>query len=108
MIKEALPDSIVCTDIALDPYSSMGHNGIVEDGRILNDETIEQLCKQSIMQARAGADVVAPSDMMDGRVGAIRDALDAEGLSTVSILASTAKYASAYYGPFRDALDSHP
>jgi len=108
MLKEALPDSIVCTDVALDPYSSKGHDGIVEDGRILNDETIEQLCKQSVMQARAGADVVAPSDMMDGRVGAIRDALDAEGFSMVSILAYTAKYASSYYGPFRDALDSHP
>ena len=108
MLKEALPDSIVCTDVALDPYSSMGHDGIVEDGRILNDETIEQLCKQSVMQARAGCDVVAPSDMMDGRVGAIRDALDAEGFADVSILAYTAKYASAYYGPFRDALDSHP
>ena len=108
MLKEALPDSIVCTDVALDPYSSMGHDGIVEDGRILNDETIEQLCKQSVCQARAGCDVVAPSDMMDGRVGAIRDALDAEGFADVSILAYTAKYASAYYGPFRDALDSHP
>lgn len=75
MLKEALPDSIVCTDVALDPYSSMGHDGIVEEGKILNDDTIEQLCKQVICQARAGADVVAPSDMMDGRVGAIRDAL---------------------------------
>jgi porphobilinogen synthase len=108
MLKEALPDSIVCTDIALDPYSSMGHDGIVEDGKILNDDTIEQLCKQAICQARAGSDVVAPSDMMDGRIGAIRDALDAEGFTDVSILAYTAKYASAYYGPFRDALDSHP
>merc|ERR1719231_81275 len=75
---------------------------------IMNDETIEQLCKQSLMQARAGCDVVAPSDMMDGRVGAIRDALDSEGHTGVSIMAYTAKYASAYYGPFRDALDSHP
>ena len=108
MLKEALPDSIVCTDVALDPYSSMGHDGIVEDGRILNDETIEQLCKQSVCQARAGCDVVAPSDMMDGRVGAIREALDADGFTDVSILAYTAKYASSYYGPFRDALDSHP
>jgi porphobilinogen synthase len=108
MLKEALPDSIVCTDIALDPYSSMGHDGIVEDGKILNDETIEQLCKQAICQAQAGSDIVAPSDMMDGRIGAIRDALDAAGFSDVSILAYTAKYASAYYGPFRDALDSHP
>jgi porphobilinogen synthase len=108
MLKEALPDSIICTDIALDPYSSMGHDGIVEDGKILNDDTIEQLCKQAICQARAGSDIVAPSDMMDGRVGAIRDALDAAGFPNVSILAYTAKYASAYYGPFRDALDSHP
>ena len=108
MLKEALPESIVCTDVALDPYSSMGHDGIVEDGKILNDGTIEQLCKQVVCQARAGADIVAPSDMMDGRVGAIRDALDAEGFTDVSILAYTAKYASAYYGPFRDALDSHP
>ena len=108
MLKEALPDSIVCTDVALDPYSSKGHDGIVEDGKILNDDTIEQLCKQSVMQARAGSDVVAPSDMMDGRVGAIREALDASGFTDVSILAYTAKYASSYYGPFRDALDSHP
>ena len=108
MLKNALPDSIVCTDVALDPYSSKGHDGIVEDGKILNDDTIEQLCKQSVMQARAGSDVVAPSDMMDGRVGAIRDALDASGFTDVSILAYTAKYASSYYGPFRDALDSHP
>jgi len=108
MLKTALPDSIVCTDVALDPYSSMGHDGIVEEGKILNDETIEQLCKQSLMQARAGSDVIAPSDMMDGRIGAIRDALDSEGFTDVSIMAYTAKYASAYYGPFRDALDSHP
>jgi len=108
MLKDALPDSIVCTDVALDPYSSKGHDGIVEDGKIVNDRTIEQLCKQSVMQAKAGSDIVAPSDMMDGRVGAIRDALDSEGFTEVSILAYTAKYASAYYGPFRDALDSHP
>lgn len=108
MIKEAYPDSVVCTDVALDPYSDQGHDGIVENGKILNDETINQLCKQVICQARAGADVVAPSDMMDGRVKAIRDALDSEGFTNVSILSYTAKYASAYYGPFRDALDSHP
>ncbi|CAM9541221.1 unnamed protein product [Chrysoparadoxa australica] len=108
MIKEAYPDSIVCTDVALDPYSDQGHDGVVKDGKILNDETIMQLCKQVVCQARAGSDVVAPSDMMDGRVGAIRDALDSEGFTDVSILAYTAKYASAYYGPFRDALDSHP
>jgi len=108
MIKEAYPESVVCTDVALDPYSDQGHDGIVEDGKILNDVTIHQLCKQAVSQARAGADMVAPSDMMDGRVGAIRDALDSEGFTDVSILAYTAKYASAYYGPFRDALDSHP
>jgi len=108
MIKEAYPESIVCTDVALDPYSDQGHDGAVEDGKILNDVTITQLCKQAVCQARAGSDVVAPSDMMDGRVGAIRDALDSEGFTDVSILAYTAKYASAYYGPFRDALDSHP
>jgi len=108
MIKEKYPDSIVVTDVALDPYSDQGHDGVVEDGKILNDVTINQLCKQAVCQAKAGADIVAPSDMMDGRVGALRDALDAEGFTDVSILAYTAKYASAYYGPFRDALDSHP
>jgi porphobilinogen synthase len=95
--------------VALDPYSSAGHDGLVSpDGRILNDETVELLCKQALCQARAGADVIAPSDMMDGRVAAIRDALDGEGFTEVSILSYTAKYASAFYGPFRDALDSAP
>jgi len=108
MIKEKYPESIVVTDVALDPYSDQGHDGVVEDGKILNDVTINQLCKQVICQAEAGADIVAPSDMMDGRVKAIRDALDSEGFTDVSILSYTAKYASAYYGPFRDALDSHP
>ncbi len=108
MIKSKYPDVIVATDVALDPYSSQGHDGVVKDGKILNDITIEQLQKQAVMQARVGSDIVAPSDMMDGRVGAIRDALDAEGFTDVSILAYTAKYASAFYGPFRDALDSHP
>ena len=89
-------------------FSNQGHDGVVEDGKILNDVTINQLCKQVVCQARAAADIVAPSDMMDGRVGAIRDALDSEGFTDVSILSYTAKYASAYYGPFRDALDSHP
>lgn len=108
-LKERWPELVVVTDVALDPYSSDGHDGIVApDGRILNDETVEVLCKQAICQARAGADVIAPSDMMDGRVGAIRDALDDEGFSEVSILAYTAKYASAFYGPFREALDSAP
>lgn len=108
MIKEKYPEAVVVTDVALDPYSDQGHDGVVEDGKILNDVTINQLCKQVICQARAGADIVAPSDMMDGRVKAIRDALDSEGFTDVSILSYTAKYASAYYGPFRDALDSHP
>ncbi|GAB5031923.1 delta-aminolevulinic acid dehydratase [Nannochloropsis oceanica] len=108
MIKESFPEATVMTDVALDPYSDQGHDGIVLNGKIINDETIEQLCKQAICQARAGADIVAPSDMMDGRVGALRRALDSEGFTDVSIMAYTAKYASAYYGPFRDALDSHP
>jgi len=108
-LKDRWPDLMLVTDVALDPYSSAGHDGIVAaDGRILNDETVEVLCKQAVSQARAGADVIAPSDMMDGRVGAIRDALDAEGFTEVSILAYTAKYASGFYGPFRDALDSAP
>ena len=108
-LKERWPDLCVVTDVALDPYSSMGHDGLVsEDGRILNDETVEVLCKQALSQARAGADIIAPSDMMDGRVAAIRDALDGEGFTEVSILSYTAKYASAFYGPFRDALDSAP
>jgi porphobilinogen synthase len=107
-LKAALPDLMVVTDVALDPYNCDGHDGIVRDGIILNDETIEVLCKQAVAQAQAGADIVAPSDMMDGRVAAIRDALDAAEFSHVSILAYTAKYASAFYGPFRDALDSAP
>jgi porphobilinogen synthase len=103
----------VITDVALDPYNSDGHDGIVKknaDGSlvILNDETVEVLCRQALCHARAGADIVAPSDMMDGRVGAIREALDAEGFTDVSILSYTAKYASALYGPFRGALDSAP
>jgi len=107
-IKQAVPDILVITDVALDPYSSEGHDGIVQDGKILNDETVAVLVKQAIVQAEAGADFVAPSDMMDGRVGAIRRALDAEGWINVGILAYSAKYSSAYYGPFRDALDSAP
>jgi len=108
MIKDKFPDVLIVTDVALDPYSSMGHDGVVVNKEIVNDLSIMQLQKQAIMHARAGADIVAPSDMMDGRIGAIRDALDSEGYTSVSILAYTAKYASAYYGPFRDALDSHP
>ena len=109
LLKDAFPDLEVYTDVALDPYNSDGHDGIVrDDGVILNDETIEYLCRQAVSQAEAGADVVSPSDMMDGRVGAIRRALDREGHTHVSIMAYTAKYASAYYGPFRDALASAP
>ncbi|MCA8913082.1 MAG: porphobilinogen synthase, partial [Planctomycetes bacterium] len=107
-IKETTPGVAVVTDVALDPYNSDGHDGIVQDGVILNDATVEVLCKQAVTQAQAGADIIAPSDMMDGRVGAIRDALDEEGFQDVAILAYTAKYASAYYGPFRGALDSAP
>jgi porphobilinogen synthase len=108
-IKAAWPTLTVITDVALDPYNSDGHDGIVApDGRILNDESVEALCKQALAHARAGADVVAPSDMMDGRIGAIREALDAEGFTDVSILSYCAKYASSFYGPFRDALDSAP
>ena len=107
-IKQAVPQMLVITDVALDPYSSEGHDGIVKDGQILNDETVAVLVKQALVQAEAGADFVAPSDMMDGRVGAIRQALDGSGWINVGILAYSAKYASAYYGPFRDALDSAP
>lgn len=107
-IKQAVPDLFVMTDVALDPYSSAGHDGIVQNGQILNDETVAVLVKQALAQAEAGADFVAPSDMMDGRIGAIRQALDAAGWIHVGILAYSAKYASAYYGPFRDALDSAP
>lgn len=115
-IKSRYPNVAVWTDVALDPYSDQGHDGMVSSdncgdggkGRILNDETIEQLCRQAVCQARAGADMIAPSDMMDGRVGAIRDALDSHGFTDASIVSYTAKYASAFYGPFRDALDSAP
>ena len=108
-IKQEVPDIMIVTDVALDPFSSKGHDGIVSDaGEILNDETVEVLVKQSISHAEAGADIVAPSDMMDGRIGAIRQGLDEAGYTSVSILAYSAKYASAYYGPFRDALESAP
>ncbi len=107
-IKQEIPEITVITDVALDPFSTYGHDGIVEDGTILNDETVEVLVKQAVSQAAAGADIVAPSDMMDGRVGAIRQGLDAAGYFDVGILAYSAKYASAYYGPFRDALESAP
>ncbi|TKY74254.1 Delta-aminolevulinic acid dehydratase [Spatholobus suberectus] len=109
LLKDKYPDLVIYTDVALDPYSSDGHDGIVrEDGVIMNDETVHQLCKQAVAQAQAGADVVSPSDMMDGRVGAMRAALDAEGFQHVSLMSYTAKYASSFYGPFREALDSNP
>ncbi|MGL6339837.1 MAG: porphobilinogen synthase [Waterburya sp.] len=107
-IKQEIPEITVMTDVALDPFSTYGHDGIVQDGKILNDETVEVLIKMAVSQAEAGADMVAPSDMMDGRVGAIRQGLDAAGYLDVGILAYSAKYASAYYGPFRDALESAP
>ena len=107
-LKAAYPELVVMTDVALDPYNIDGHDGIVENGEILNDETVEVLCQQAVSQAEAGADIVAPSDMMDGRVAALRAALDAAGYEKVSICSYTAKYASAYYGPFRGALGSAP
>ena len=108
-IKQAVPDIVVITDVALDPFSIHGHDGIVDDnGVILNDPTVEILVKMAVSQAEAGTDIVAPSDMMDGRVGYIRNVLDQAGYTQVSIMSYTAKYASAFYGPFRDALDSAP
>lgn len=107
-LKSALPQLTVITDVAMDPYSTDGHDGLVKNGRILNDETLPILAEMALCQAGAGADWIAPSDMMDGRVGYIRRALDKNGFSDRSILAYTAKYASAFYGPFRDALDSAP
>ena len=103
-IKDAVPDLAIMTDIALDPYNINGHDGYVRDGEILNDETVEALVKMALAQAEAGADILGPSDMMDGRIGAIRTALEAEGHRNVTILSYTAKYASAFYGPFRDAV----
>jgi porphobilinogen synthase len=107
-LKAEYPELVVVTDVALDPYNSDGHDGVVREGEIVNDETVEILVKQAICHAKAGADIVSPSDMMDGRVGAIRAGLDDAGYSDVNILSYTAKYASAYYGPFRGALDSAP
>lgn len=107
-IKEAVPDMLVMTDVALDPYSIYGHDGIVQDGKIVNDETIDILAEISISHARAGADFVAPSDMMDGRILTIRQALEDEGYVDTGIMSYSVKYASAFYGPFRDALDSAP
>ncbi|MEF8865178.1 MAG: porphobilinogen synthase [Salinibacter sp.] len=107
-LKEAVPELMVITDTALDPYNSDGHDGIVRGGTIRNDATIDVMREMAVLHAEAGADIVAPSDMMDGRVGALRNALDAAGHTDVAILSYTAKYSSNYYGPFRDALDSAP
>lgn len=107
-VKKYFPEACVITDVAMDPYSSDGHDGIVENGEILNDETLEILGKMALAHARAGADIVAPSDMMDGRIGYIRKLLDNNGYTSVSLMSYTAKYASAFYGPFRDALNSAP
>lgn len=109
-VKNALPDLLVMTDVALDPYSSDGHDGLVDPktGEILNDQTLEVLAKMSIVQAQSGSDILGPSDMMDGRIGYIRDALDEENLINTAIMSYAAKYASGFYGPFRDALNSAP
>ena len=107
-IKKQHPDLFVMTDVAMDPYSSYGHDGIVEDGEIVNDPSVEVLAEMAVSHAKAGADMVAPSDMMDGRIGEMRKALDEAGFMTTGIMAYSAKYASAFYGPFRDALNSAP
>ncbi len=107
-IKERFPQILLMSDVAMDPYSSDGHDGLVKDGKIINDDTLPILARMSVAQAQAGIDIIGPSDMMDGRVGYIRGALDQVGYTDVSIMAYTAKYASAFYGPFRDALDSAP
>ncbi|RDY59936.1 porphobilinogen synthase [Flagellimonas nanhaiensis] len=107
-VKNACPEMLVMTDVALDPFSSYGHDGIVAEGQILNDETSEVLAEMSVSHAQAGADFVAPSDMMDGRILTIREALEDEGFQNTGIMSYSAKYASAFYGPFRDALDSAP
>src|SRR5277367_671868 len=107
-IKAAVPGMVVMTDVALDPYSIYGHDGIVKDGEIVNDETVEALVKMSVSHAEAGVDMVAPSDMMDGRIAAIREAFEENNFTKVGIMAYSAKYASCFYGPFRDALDSAP
>lgn len=107
-IKKTFPDICIMTDVAMDPYSSDGHDGLVENGEIINDKTLEILGKMALAQAKAGADILGPSDMMDGRVGYLRNLLDDNGFTNVAIMSYTAKYASAFYGPFRDALDSAP
>lgn len=107
-VKNACPDILVMTDVALDPYSAYGHDGIVENGQIINDATAQVLAEMSISHAKAGANIVAPSDMMDGRILTMREALDSTGFIDTGIMSYSAKYASAFYGPFRDALDSAP
>jgi len=107
-VKRHFPEACVVTDVAMDPYSSDGHDGVVENGNVLNDETLTILGQMALAHARAGADIVAPSDMMDGRIGYIRNVLDENGFTNVSLMSYTAKYASAFYGPFRDALNSAP
>lgn len=107
-IKSRFPEAMVMSDVAMDPYSSDGHDGLVENGKIVNDKSLVILGKMALAQAEAGADIIGPSDMMDGRVGYIRDVLDENGYTDVSIISYTAKYASAFYGPFRDALSSAP
>lgn len=107
-VKRRFPEACIITDVAMDPYSSDGHDGVVENGEILNDETLAILGQMALAHARAGADIVAPSDMMDGRIGYIRNVLDENGFTNVSLMSYTAKYASAFYGPFRDALNSAP
>jgi porphobilinogen synthase len=107
-IKKEFPEACIMTDVAMDPYSSDGHDGLVKNGEIVNDETLDILAKMAVAQAECGIDIIGPSDMMDGRVGVIRDALDDHGFTNISIMSYTAKYASAFYGPFRDALDSAP
>ena len=107
-LAEALPELYVQTDIALDPYTTTGHDGLVVGDEIVNDETVEVLCKMAVSHARAGVDMVSPSDMMDGRIGAIRGALDEAGFNHVAVMSYAAKYASSFYGPFRGALDSAP
>lgn len=107
-IKEEFPEALIITDVAMDPYSSDGHDGVVEDGKILNDETLDILGQMALAQAEMGVDMIGPSDMMDFRVGYIRNVLDENGFTETGIMSYTAKYASAFYGPFRDALDSAP
>jgi porphobilinogen synthase len=107
-VKKEFPEACIMTDVAMDPYSSDGHDGLVKDGKIVNDETLEILGRMALAQAATGVDILGPSDMMDGRVGYIRDLLDRNGFTEVSIMSYTAKYASGFYNPFRDALDSAP